>query len=245
MTLYDRIGVGYDTTRRADPGLVRCLLDALAVPAGSRCLDVACGTGNYTTALAEAGLQMVGVDVSRRMLVSARARTGAVCWVHGDAATLPFADRAFDVARLHAGTPPLRPARARLPRGSSSAGSAPGDRPARCLHGRSRADASLLADRVLPGRHTAGDPADAGRRANDCAAARGRLRARRAHALVDHAGASGSLPLRRASTARSCTSIRKSGPASRRSPTWPIRPRSSAAAPASAPTSRQAGSRTS
>ena len=98
MTLYDRIGVGYDTTRRADPGLVKRLLDLLAVPAGSRCLDVACGTGNYTTTLAEAGLQMVGVDVSRQMLTSARAKSGAVRWVNGDAAAFPYADRSFRAA---------------------------------------------------------------------------------------------------------------------------------------------------
>ena len=98
MALYDRIGGGYNTTRRADPGLVRRLLGLLAVPAGSRCLDVACGTGNYTTTLTEAGLRMVGVDVSMRMLSSARARSGAVPWVNGDAAALPFADGAFEAA---------------------------------------------------------------------------------------------------------------------------------------------------
>ena len=98
MALYDRIGVGYDTTRRADPELARWLLDLLAVPAGSRCLDVACGTGNYTAVLAEAGLQMVGVDVSQRMLGSARARSRVVRWVNGDVGALPFSDGAFDAA---------------------------------------------------------------------------------------------------------------------------------------------------
>jgi len=98
VTLYDRIGAGYDTTRRADPGLVKRLLDLLDVPSGSRCLDVACGTGNYTIALAEAGLQMVGLDVSRQMLSSAHAKSGAVRWVNGDAATLPHRDASFRAA---------------------------------------------------------------------------------------------------------------------------------------------------
>jgi SAM-dependent methyltransferase len=98
VTLYDQIGVGYDTTRSADPGIVRRLLDLLAVPAGSWCLDVACGTGNYTTALAEAGLQAVGVDVSRQMLRSARTKSMAVPWVNGDAAALPYADASFQAA---------------------------------------------------------------------------------------------------------------------------------------------------
>jgi len=95
MALYDQIGRGYDTTRQADPGIVDCLLRLLAVPAGSACLDVACGTGNYTTALAQAGLRMVGVDVSRQMLTSARVKGALPCWAQADAVALPAADRAF------------------------------------------------------------------------------------------------------------------------------------------------------
>jgi ubiquinone/menaquinone biosynthesis C-methylase UbiE len=98
VALYDQIGVGYDTTRRADPRIVQTLLDLLDVPAGSSCLDVACGTGNYTIALAEAGLTLTGVDVSQEMLTSARAKPSAVRWVHGDATALPFADGEFQVA---------------------------------------------------------------------------------------------------------------------------------------------------
>ena len=96
MALYDRIGVHYDATRRADPGLARQLFDLLAVPAGSRCLDVACGTGNYTTALTESGLQMVGVDVSHQMLSATHAKSGTVRWVNADVSALPFADQTFD-----------------------------------------------------------------------------------------------------------------------------------------------------
>lgn len=96
--LYDRIGVGYDTSRRADPGIVRQLVELLTVEPGARCLDVACGTGNYTSALAETGLQMHGVDVSSTMLAAARAKATAVQWVGADAAALPFADGRFDAA---------------------------------------------------------------------------------------------------------------------------------------------------
>ena len=77
MALYDQIGVGYDTTRRADPGIVQTILRLLDVPAGSRCLDIACGTGNYTIALAEAGLNVTGVDVSQQMLTAAQAKPSA------------------------------------------------------------------------------------------------------------------------------------------------------------------------
>jgi SAM-dependent methyltransferase len=98
VTLYDRIGTGYDVTRRADPGIVRRLLGLLAVREGSRCLDVACGTGNYTSALAAAGLAMTGLDVSGRMLGAARVKAAAVQWVNGDVAALPFTDGTFEAA---------------------------------------------------------------------------------------------------------------------------------------------------
>lgn len=102
MALYDKIGVGYDTTRQADPDIMGRLLALLDAPAGSRCLDVACGTGNYTIALAQAGLQIIGVDVSQQMLTSARtkpqAASSGVRWVNSDVAALPFADDAFDGA---------------------------------------------------------------------------------------------------------------------------------------------------
>jgi ubiquinone/menaquinone biosynthesis C-methylase UbiE len=102
MTLYNRIGVGYDTTRRADPGIIQQLVELLGAPVGARCLDVACGTGNYTIALAAAGLDMYGIDVSSTMLASARTKPGAVRhairWGAADATAIPFADGAFDAA---------------------------------------------------------------------------------------------------------------------------------------------------
>jgi len=98
MTLYNRIGIGYDTTRRADPEIVRQLTELLAAPAGARCLDVACGTGNYTIALAETGLQLHGLDVSSTMLASAQAKSGAVRWVGAEATAIPFADGSFGAA---------------------------------------------------------------------------------------------------------------------------------------------------
>ncbi|MCC7367975.1 MAG: methyltransferase domain-containing protein [Chloroflexi bacterium] len=98
MALYDQIGAGYDTTRRADPGIVRRLVRLLAVPSGTPCLDVACGTGNYTVALSEANLALTGVDVSQQMLTSARAKPSTVRWVNGDVTALPFARDAFGAA---------------------------------------------------------------------------------------------------------------------------------------------------
>lgn len=70
-----------------------------AVP-GSRVVDVGCGTGRLTTAIASAGHVVVGVDPNPAFLAMARVKPGGerVAWVRGTAADLPSA--AFDVALM-------------------------------------------------------------------------------------------------------------------------------------------------
>ena len=92
---YDRIGDGYDLTRRADPRIAERLQSLLGAPPGATVLDVACGTGNYTFALAERGLAMAGADLSQTMLARARAKHPHLPLVRADGAALPFADDAF------------------------------------------------------------------------------------------------------------------------------------------------------
>ncbi|MFV8753023.1 class I SAM-dependent methyltransferase [Nannocystaceae bacterium ST9] len=96
-TTYDAIGTGYDGTRHADPYLVE-RLDALLADAGAPILDLGCGTGNYTLALAERGRTMIGVDPSTRMLDEARSKSDAIAWTLAGAEGLPFADRWFAAA---------------------------------------------------------------------------------------------------------------------------------------------------
>lgn len=92
---YDRIGDGYDLTRRADPRITERLMSLLDAAPGAPVLDVACGTGNYTFALAERGLAMVGGDLSQNMLAQARAKHPHLPLVRAAGAALPFADDAF------------------------------------------------------------------------------------------------------------------------------------------------------
>jgi len=96
--LYDNIGVHYDSTRRADPYLAERLAHNLPLRPGGRYLDIACGTGNYTYALAERGGDWYGVDVSSGMLRRAQTKGGKVGLLLGDAAALPFRDESFDGA---------------------------------------------------------------------------------------------------------------------------------------------------
>jgi SAM-dependent methyltransferase len=76
------------------------LVDRLDVQAGEDVLDVACGTGNATIPAAEAGAQVVGLDLTPELFEAGRRRaavTGVeVEWVEGDAEALPFADESFD-----------------------------------------------------------------------------------------------------------------------------------------------------
>lgn len=72
---------------------------------GARVLDVACGTGDLSLVLAEAGtVRVVGLDFCRPMLEIARRKADEgsrpVPFVEGDALRLPFADETFDVATI-------------------------------------------------------------------------------------------------------------------------------------------------
>ncbi len=72
----------------------------LALPAGSRVLDVACGTGNLAIPLARAGCQVTGVDIATNLLAQARERAAAehlvISFDEGDAEQLPYPDQSFD-----------------------------------------------------------------------------------------------------------------------------------------------------
>ncbi len=72
---------------------------------GARALDVACGTGDLSLALNDAGTAHVtGLDFCRPMLELARHKSAdaprAIPYVEGDALALPFAEGSFDVVTI-------------------------------------------------------------------------------------------------------------------------------------------------
>ncbi len=75
MTFYDELAADYDeltghaTRARAARAFVEELLGRYAIRSA---VDVACGTGLYALALAEAGVETTGVDISAQMLNQAR-----------------------------------------------------------------------------------------------------------------------------------------------------------------------------
>lgn len=73
---------------------------AAAIEPGLKVLDVATGTGNAAIRAAEAGSEVVGLDITPELFDDARRREALagvqVQWIEGDAEALPFEDESFD-----------------------------------------------------------------------------------------------------------------------------------------------------
>ncbi len=78
---------------------------------GSRVLDLGCGAGRTTRALADRGFDETGVDLSQPMVWAATAADPDLTYVVADASRLPFAAESFDhVLFSYNGLDELRPA---------------------------------------------------------------------------------------------------------------------------------------
>lgn len=91
----------YDRFSRYLEGGAREFYERLAVPPGSRLLDVGCGSGQLVLMAAKDGLDVTGVDIASNLIERARARAQAeglrVRFEEADAEALPFEDASFDV----------------------------------------------------------------------------------------------------------------------------------------------------
>jgi demethylmenaquinone methyltransferase/2-methoxy-6-polyprenyl-1,4-benzoquinol methylase len=109
--LFARIADRYDLITRVlsygqDRRWKRRLVRLAAAKAGSRALDLATGTGDIAFALADEGADVIGLDVTLRMIELARAKTRgsasasgrpAPRFLVGDMIALPFPTATFDV----------------------------------------------------------------------------------------------------------------------------------------------------
>ncbi len=93
---YDLIGKNYNRTRRPDPHLLSRLKHHLQPEPDGLYLDIGCGTGNYTIALASSGGRFIGVDPSEKMLEKARRKNKEIDWRRGVAESVPVADASID-----------------------------------------------------------------------------------------------------------------------------------------------------
>ena len=96
---YDRIATHFASTREYPWPEVESFL---ADRTGRIGLDVGCGNGRHAEVLADHVDRIVGIDVSRGVLETARSRADEhgfdVALVQGDAATLPIATDSIDLA---------------------------------------------------------------------------------------------------------------------------------------------------
>jgi len=101
---YDELGdaaiAAHDRQRDLPPDAHEALFDGLVARLRHRgpCLDAGVGTGSIALPLAERGVPLVGVDLSRAMLAALRTKCGGAApfpLVRGDLTRLPFADGVF------------------------------------------------------------------------------------------------------------------------------------------------------
>lgn len=96
----DHLGAAYlrySFTKGTDQE-VAFLLDALGLEPGMRVLDVGCGPGRHAHALARAGMEVVGIDISQRFVdLAAESAPPGARFERADARHLRF-DAEFDAA---------------------------------------------------------------------------------------------------------------------------------------------------
>lgn len=92
-----------ESTRKAADGIEGLL--QLTPPA--KILDVPCGEGRLSTALASRGYQVTGVDITQSLLEDARSKAGGlgldITWEHRDMRALPWKEE-FDAALCYWGS---------------------------------------------------------------------------------------------------------------------------------------------
>ena len=93
---YDKIGIDYNLTRRADKYLTKQLLHHLQPTKNKKYLDIGCGTGNYTNELQKNGFDFIGVDPSELMLEKAIPKNDKIDWEIGSAENTQLSENFVD-----------------------------------------------------------------------------------------------------------------------------------------------------
>jgi len=103
--VWPKLAPFYDAVTFPLKRLRRDVMNLTGVGRDSRVLDVATGTGAQALAFAEAGAEVIGVDISESMLRIARRkpRLSNLTFRLADATDLPFEDGSFDVCSISFG----------------------------------------------------------------------------------------------------------------------------------------------
>jgi ubiquinone/menaquinone biosynthesis C-methylase UbiE len=107
MALFDKSALTYDEWCQTPFGSFvdslekKLLFDISRPQKEEKALDLGCGTGISSLFLAEHGLDVVGIDISEKMLKKAcekaRKQNRTINFIHGDIHHLPFPDETFDL----------------------------------------------------------------------------------------------------------------------------------------------------
>lgn len=94
---FDRVAEIYDETRSLPDNVMKTLVKTLCVELKNciRILDVGVGTGRLAEPLQNAGFEILGIDISKKMMSKAREK-GVQNLVIADARFIPFKDKSFD-----------------------------------------------------------------------------------------------------------------------------------------------------
>ncbi|WP_299115919.1 class I SAM-dependent methyltransferase [uncultured Winogradskyella sp.] len=95
-TKYNKIGINYNQTRKANPFLTEQLLKHLNPTKNGLYLDIGCGTGNYTNEFQKSGFTFIGIDPSIEMLQKARQRNQNIQWQIGTAENTNLTQSSID-----------------------------------------------------------------------------------------------------------------------------------------------------
>jgi ubiquinone/menaquinone biosynthesis C-methylase UbiE len=96
--IYDeKTAVDYAQLRTIHRPLLTTLIAGAGINAGSKVLELGCGTGNYICALqSETGCVAWGLDPSREMVSNARSQGADVTWICAPAENIDLTDIQFD-----------------------------------------------------------------------------------------------------------------------------------------------------
>ena len=95
-TKYNKIGINYNQTRKADPFLTEQLLKHLNPEKDGLYLDIGCGTGNYTNEFQKRGFNFIGIDPSIEMLQKAKVQNEVIQWKIGSAEKTDLPEESID-----------------------------------------------------------------------------------------------------------------------------------------------------
>ena len=94
--LYNKIGINYTQTRKADKFIADRLFYHLNPNKERQYLDLGCGTGNYTTELFKKGIRIIGIDPSEKMIHNASAKNSQIDWLIGTAEETGLKDESIE-----------------------------------------------------------------------------------------------------------------------------------------------------